>query len=232
MRVLGRVICDVSGPIGCHLSSRCRRVPPFLPPARAPSSLVLVLSLSLSPLPPFSLPFPSFPFSSSIRLSLSTTLDATRGRNLIRATLSLPRLSSRNIPSRLNPCDCLPPSFLARSLAGIFSPPPHPSRVRFLFVIVPASILDPLVSSRSFQRRCQWRDRPFFREQTPFSSEIISRSPRMSLPVTLPAKRQSHVDSSRGRERLNSIGGEELRAARFREAEAFASTHEWGMGKN
>lgn len=194
VRVLGRVICDVSGPIGCHLSSRCRRVPPFLPPARAPSSLalslLLCLFLALLPLPPFILPFPSFPFPSSIRLSLSTTLDATRGRNLIRATLSLSHLSSRNIPSQLNPCDCLPPSFLARTLAGIFSPSPQPSRVRFLFVIVPASILSPLVSSRSFQRRCQWRDRPFFRKQTPFSSKIISRSRLMSILIPLSAKRQ------------------------------------------
>lgn len=39
----------------------------------------------------------------------------------------------------------------------------------------------------------------------------------MSVLVTLSAKQQSYVDSSRGRERFNSIGGEELKAIRFRE---------------
>lgn len=131
------------------------------------SSLLFCLSLPLSSF--YTLRSLSLPPFDYLSLSLSITLNATRGRNPIRATLSLPHSSSRNIPSRLNPCDCPPPSFLARALAGIFSPPPHPSRVRFLFVIVLASILNSLVFSRSFQQRCQWRDQPFFREQTPLS---------------------------------------------------------------
>lgn len=129
-RALDRVICDVSGPIGCHLSSRCRRVPPFTP--------AISFSLSLShplPLPPFIHLSPSR--SSSVSVSVTTPLmppaNAIRARDPRYSPPSLSRPSSRNVPSRFNLRDhlCLPLtpapiSLSALSLAGIFSLLPHP----------------------------------------------------------------------------------------------------------
>lgn len=68
------------------------------------SSFSLSLSFSLS----FN-PSPTVPLLIYLTVSLAT-LSATRGCNPIHTTLSLPHSSSRNVLSRLNPCDRSLPS--------------------------------------------------------------------------------------------------------------------------
>lgn len=145
-RALGRVICDVSGPIGCHLSSRCRRVPP-LPPA-LPRFSPLSLSLIRFPLLPFILLPPSC--SSCVQLSPSPPPDATLGRNPIRAASLPPASILARVPSRFNPRDRPLPPVLHSSHPlrpfprRDFLPSSAPTLARFLLLIVPASILNPL----------------------------------------------------------------------------------------
>ena len=124
-RSLGQVICDVSGPIGCHLSSRCRRVPP-------PSPCYLQYSLALPfSLPSFILLSPSYSFSDYL-CHHPPVHHHPRMQSDPRCSLPLP--SSRRVSSRFNPRDrppspSLPPlltSLFALSLAGIFSLLPHP----------------------------------------------------------------------------------------------------------
>lgn len=69
---LDRVICDVSGPIGCHLSADADVSLPF-------PLLSRFLSLSSS------LPQPPVPFLLFLHLCLLPPPDATRERNPIRA---------------------------------------------------------------------------------------------------------------------------------------------------
>lgn len=161
VRVLGRVICDVSGPIGCHLSSRCRRVPPV------PSPFLLVLfwslSLSLSISLPCSFASPSLILLlfSRLSFSLSTTLNATRGpEDAIRSALPSPSHICLRVTSPLG---------LTHAIAFLPSSLPVPSRGFSPLLRTPWPRSFPLrhcasfhpqpslVSSRSFQRRCQWR---------------------------------------------------------------------------
>lgn len=150
-RALGQVICDVSGPIGCHLSSRCRRVPP-------PSPCYLV-TLSLFP----SLSLPS---SSSLPLALPPTISVATPPPPRRCNSRMQSDPRRSCPSRFHPRAKSPLGLtyaiallllfllLLCLLRSNFPPRPFPRRdflpssaptiARFLLLIVPASILNPL----------------------------------------------------------------------------------------
>lgn len=148
-RALGRVICDVSGPIGCHLSSRCRRVPP-LPPA-LPRFSPLSLSSAFLSFPLFSCPPLALPASNYLcRHPPMQPSDAIRSALL----LSLPHPSSRESPLGLThaiapfPPYSTPATLFALSLAGIFSLLPHPpSLVSFSSLCqLPSSTLSRFIS--------------------------------------------------------------------------------------
>lgn len=144
-RALGRVICDVSGPIGCHLSSRCRRVPP-LPPA-LPRFSRLSLSSAFLSFPLFSCPPLALPASNYLRRHPPMQpSDAIRSALL----LSLPHPSSRESPLGLTHAIAPFPPVLHSSHPlrpfprRDFLPSSAPTLTRFLLLIVPASILNPL----------------------------------------------------------------------------------------
>lgn len=179
VRVLGRVICDVSGPIGCHLSSRCRRVPPlapvttfFLSPSLSipPSfpfppfvALILPFSISLSfppSLPPFLSPFRpvSLPYSFSFSL-LRTLKDAMQPSlpSSFRTRLRIMYLLGLMYLLHGFPLAPLP---LFRNISFHRRFPPcfslcSPSSSSAFFLVIVLFILDILA-----QRRRQWAKRP------------------------------------------------------------------------
>lgn len=132
---------------------------PFPLPRRLSLSL-LPFSVSLTS----SLYLVAFKPSSVLSSSVQPSLFLSRPRNFernpwthpIHATLSLSCAASHYIPSRLNPRDRLLLSstpYASRGFSSLLRIHPRP----LLLVIVPASILIPLVFSRSIQQRYQRR---------------------------------------------------------------------------
>lgn len=165
------MICDVSGPIGCHLSSRCRHVPPSSPYSPAtgfiPHPPSLFIPHSFSFFHPYLLSlFLSFFFSLSVSLSLSlATLDT---EDAIRSTQPSPSRIRLRVTSPLGLTrTILPPSPpsspVLHELPPLayypFSPPP--AFAGLILVIVPASILSPPFSLALFSSDTSGAINPF-----------------------------------------------------------------------
>lgn len=137
-RALDRVICDVSGPIGCHLSSRCRRDPPLTPAISFPPSrprlcrsLPPPLSSSRSPLallPTISVAtLPPMQPANAIRSAplLSPSCDHPRAMSPLGLTCAIVPLPPPLPYFHFPPRPCPRRDFLPSSAATLARFPPH-----------------------------------------------------------------------------------------------------------